>query len=248
MRDLINIYCDESCHLENDGQNIMALGAVFCPTSKKAEIFNRLHELKLKHNLIPAHFKAPKQNRARYEIKWNKVSKSKLDFYKDVIDFFFDNADLGFRVLVVPNKSELDYKGYGHTHDSFYCKMYFNLLEVILNPEYGHHIYIDIKDTRSREKAHKLEEILRNDKYDYSKETVKKVQPVRSHEVELAQVADLLTGAVSYVHRGLNTSKPKTELIEHIRRRSKYSNFALTVAPANICWFGKTKEKTIREF
>lgn len=65
MRDLINIYCDESCHLENDGQNIMALGAVFCPASKKSEIFNRLHELKLKHNLIPKHLKDKRQNRTR---------------------------------------------------------------------------------------------------------------------------------------------------------------------------------------
>lgn len=55
------------------------------------------------------------------------------------------------------------------------------------------------------------------------KRLFKKVQQVRSHEVELVQVTDLLTGAISYVHRGLNASKAKNELIEHIRHRSRYS-------------------------
>jgi len=223
MRDIINIYCDESCHLENDGQNVMVLGAVSCPAAKKAEIFIRLHELKLKHSLIPKHFKDPKQNRGIYEIKWNKVSMSQIAFYKDVLDFFFDDDDLSFRVLIVPNKSELDYESFGHTHDTFYYKMYFSMLKAILNPDFGHNIYIDIKDTRSREKVHKLEEVLRNDKYDYSKEIIKKVQQVHSHEVELVQLADLLTGAISYVHRGLNASKAKNELIEYIRHRSRYT-------------------------
>ncbi len=43
------------------------------------------------------------------------------------------------------------------------------MLKAILNPENSHHIYIDIKDTKSKEKVHKLEQVLRNDKYDYSK-------------------------------------------------------------------------------
>jgi hypothetical protein len=201
----------------------MVLGAVYCPATKKDEIFLRIDELKRKYNLIPKHNKHPKENRTYYEIKWNKVSKSKIAFYRDVIDYFFDDDDLSFRVLVVPDKSLLDYEKYGHTHDTFYYKMYFSMLKAILQPEFAHNIYIDIKDTRSREKVHKLENVLRNDKYDYNKEIIKKVQQVRSHEVELVQLADLLIGAVSYVNRGLNTSDAKNELIERIRQRSRYS-------------------------
>jgi hypothetical protein len=201
----------------------MVLGAVYCPAAKKDEVFFRIDELKKKYNLIPSHHKNPKENRAYYEIKWNKVSKSQLDFYKDVIDYFFTDDDLSFRVLVVPDKSKLNYEKYDHTHDTFYYKMYFSLLKVILQPEYAHNIYVDIKDTRSREKVHKLEAILRNDKYDFNKEIIKKVQQVRSHEVELIQLADLLIGAVAYVNRGLNTSEAKNELIDLIKRRSRYS-------------------------
>ncbi|MCH8554930.1 MAG: DUF3800 domain-containing protein [Schleiferiaceae bacterium] len=223
MREVINIYCDESCHLENDKEKVMALGAIYCQESKKKEIFERLFELKKKHNLIPKINNNPKTNRPYYELKWSKVSLAKIDYFKDVIDYFFTDDDLNYRVLVVPDKSKLDYKQFNHTHDTFYYKMYFSMLKVILNPDKAHHIYIDIKDTRSREKVHKLEQVLRNDKYDYAKEIIKKVQQVRSHEVELIQLADLLTGAVSYVNRGLTNSKAKNILIEHIRHRSKYT-------------------------
>ncbi|WP_436415815.1 DUF3800 domain-containing protein [Petrimonas sp.] len=223
MREIINIYCDESCHLENDKEKVMALGAVYCPASKKSEIFQMLSELKKKHNLIPKNKKNPNDNRAYYELKWNKISLAKINYFKDVVDYFFADDDLNFRVLVVPDKSKLDYEKFNHTHDTFYYKMYFSMLKVILNPDKAHHIYIDIKDTRSREKVHKLEQVLRNDKYDYAKEIIKKVQQVRSHEVELIQLADLLTGAVSYVNRGLADSRAKNILIEHIRHRSKYS-------------------------
>jgi hypothetical protein len=101
--------------------------------------------------------------------------------------------------------------------------MYFNMLKVILNPENAHSIYIDTKDTKSTEKVHKLEQVLRNDKYDFSKEIIKKVQQVRSHEVELLQVADLLIGAASYVNRGLKESQAKLILVDHIKHRSRYS-------------------------
>ena len=223
MKPTINIYCDESCHLQNDKEPVMVIGAVYCPIEKKEEIFERLYSFKVKHNLIPKNKKNDKDNRTYYELKWNKVSKSKIEYYKDVINYFFDDDDLQFRVLVVSNKTDIDYDKFNHTHDTFYYKMYFGMLKAILNPENSHHIYIDIKDTKSKEKVHKLEQVLRNDKYDYSKEIIKKVQQVRSHEVEILQLADLLVGATAYVNRGLANSKAKNELINLIKHRSKYS-------------------------
>ena len=223
MKPTINIYCDESCHLQNDKEPVMVIGAVYCPIEKKEEIFERLYSFKVKHNLIPKNKKNDKDNRTYYELKWNKVSKSKIEYYKDVINYFFDDDDLQFRVLVVSNKTDIDYDKFNHTHDTFYYKMYFGMLKAILNPENSHHIYIDIKDTKSKEKVHKLEQVLRNDKYDYSKEIIKKVQQVRSHEVEILQLTDLLVGATAYVNRGLANSKAKNELINLIKHRSKYS-------------------------
>lgn len=199
------------------------MGLCIAPLQKSKEIFERLFEFKQKYDLIPKHKKHEKENRTYYELKWNKVSKSKLEYYKDVINYFFDDDDLHFRTLIVANKANIQHEKFNHTHDTFYYKMYFGMLKAILNPDLAHYIYIDIKDTRSKEKVHKLEQVLRSDKYDYAKEIIKKVQQVRSHEVELIQLADLLVGALAYINRGKNDSKPKNELIELIKHRSKYS-------------------------
>lgn len=35
---IFNIYCDESCHLENDHQQVMVLGAIWCPEDHSRSI------------------------------------------------------------------------------------------------------------------------------------------------------------------------------------------------------------------
>ena len=37
MSDTFKVYCDESCHLENDHQKVMVLGAVWCLFDKTRE-------------------------------------------------------------------------------------------------------------------------------------------------------------------------------------------------------------------
>ena len=54
MSQIFNIYCDESCHLENDGQKVMVMGAVWCPLEKTRDIAVRLREIKAGHKLPPA--------------------------------------------------------------------------------------------------------------------------------------------------------------------------------------------------
>ncbi|MXF19177.1 DUF3800 domain-containing protein, partial [Escherichia coli] len=49
------------------------------------------------------------------------------------------------------------------------------------------------------------------------------IKRINSHEAEQLQLADLLIGALSYMHRGLNESKPKLLLINRIRERSGYN-------------------------
>ena len=218
MKQIFNIYCDESCHLEHDGEKAMVIGGVWCSLSKKDEIFRRLREIKEEHGLSK-----------RFEIKWNKVSKGQLNFYMDVINYFFDNSDLHFRVLVVPDKQELNHKEYNQSHDTFYYKMYFNMLKTLFEPNYEYNIYIDIKDTRGQKKVERLHDVLCNNHYDFNRQMIKKVQQVRSEEIELIALADLLIGAVSYLHRGINTSEAKLKLIERIKARSGYNLTASTL-------------------
>lgn len=212
MDSIYNIYCDESCHLEHDNEKAMVIGGVWCPRNKKDEIFRRIREIKEEHNLNP-----------RFEIKWNKVSKGQLSFYMDIVNYFFDNSDLHFRAIVIPDKDLLDHEAFSQTHDDFYYKSYFNMLKTIFEPTNGYNIYIDIKDTRGQKKVEKLHEVLCNNHYDFNRQIIRNVQQVRSHEVELLTVADLLIGAVSYINRGLNQSEAKSKLIERIKERTGYS-------------------------
>ncbi|MFA6599021.1 MAG: DUF3800 domain-containing protein [Ignavibacteriaceae bacterium] len=212
MPQAINIYCDESCHLEHDNQKVMVLGAVWCPFDKKDEIFERIREIKVKHGL-----------KSDLEIKWTKVSKSKVKFYLELVDYFFDDDDLHFRGLVVPDKSILTHKEFEQDHDTWYYKMYFSMLKVLIDPHAKNRIFLDIKDTRSAEKTKRLHDVLCNEKYDFDKQIIEKIQTVRSHEVELIQLADLLIGAVSYINRGLKENEGKLTVIERIKERSRYS-------------------------
>lgn len=213
--ELFNIYCDESCHLEHDGIRVMVLGAIWCKADRSAAIARRVRDIKAKHDLKPD-----------LEVKWTKVSPAKLAFYVDLVEYFFDEDDLHFRGVVIPDKSRLDHAAFGQDHDTWYYKMFFRLLEPLINPQCGYHVYLDIKDTQSEQKRAKLEEVLRNSRYDSHGHIIRRVQQIRSHESELMQVADLLIGAICHHNRGLESSPAKTEVIRRIQRRS---NKSLTV-------------------
>ncbi|PIS30348.1 MAG: DUF3800 domain-containing protein [Candidatus Marinimicrobia bacterium CG08_land_8_20_14_0_20_45_22] len=207
-----SIYCDESCHLENDHINVMVLGAVWCPAARKDEIFKEIRAIKEKHGLSK-----------RFEIKWTKISDSKVDFYVELIDYFFLKNELHFRGLVILNKSQLNHEKFDQDHDKWYYKMYFELLKGIINQRNKYRIYLDYKDTRGGQRIEKLHEVLCNDQYDFSRDIITRIQPVRSHEVEVLQLTDLLIGALSYYHRGLSTNQGKIKVIQRIIEQSGFA-------------------------
>lgn len=207
----ISIYCDESSHLENDNNSIMGLGAIWCKTDLKDIAFKKIRDIKTKHKL-------PRD----FEIKWTKVSPSKISFYEELIDYFFEADYLGFRSVII-NKDLLDHKGNGSSHDDFYYKMNFLLIRELIDPSHEYKIYLDKKDTNGIKKIEKLHAYLCSNQYDYKQETVKSVQEVISDQIELVQLCDLLLGAVCYANRGLNTSPGRLKLVEKIRELSGYS-------------------------
>jgi hypothetical protein len=207
-----NVYCDESCHLPNDSSNVMVLGAIWLPKEHVRNISENIRHIKVEHGLSP-----------KFEVKWVKVSSSKLDFYRKLLNFFFDQPLLRFRSVVITGKSHLNHEKFHQTHDDWYYKMYFQLLEHLIGLKNKYNIYLDIKDSRGGEKVKKLHEILCNIALDFDKTIVKKIQLVRSHESELIQLVDLLIGLLSYHSRGFKTSKAKLELIDLFKRKSGYS-------------------------
>ena len=175
----------------------MVIGGVICPDEYRKTNFKEIRSLKIKNHIKPSS-----------EVKWTKVSDSRKDFYIDLINYFLSNENLAFRAVLVPDKNKLDHDKYGQTHDDFYYKMYYDMLKKMIVPFTSWNVYIDEKDTRGAAKIKKLKSYLKGKEI--------KIQEVRSRDVELIQLADILLGAIAYKNRGLNTSLIKLKLINLI--------------------------------
>lgn len=210
-----NIYCDESCHLENDHQKVMVLGAIKCDKNYKKQISNEIKKIKEKHNINKV-----------CEVKWTKVSSNKIDMYKELITYFFNNEHLSFRAIIV-NKEKLKHQSFNQTHNDFYYKVYYQLLSRIVVPNNENYIYLDIKDTKGAKKCKKLKEILANGIYDFDMNHIKNVQNINSKESEILQLADIIIGAISYTNREMeknkNHSEAKQQIVNLIMKKSNYN-------------------------
>lgn len=194
-----NFYCDESCHLENDQLPFMLIGYI---SSAYNQV--KLHTEKIKQ--------LKKEYHIPYELKWNHLSKSAMELYKDLIDYFFA-TDLQYRAIVI-DKSKLKHTQFRQTHDDFYYKMYYQLIQKKLLPEYNYNIYLDIKDTRSAQKVNGLKEYLNNHV------SVRHLQNIRSYESELMQLTDIITGALSYYLRKENKVIAKNKIVNKIAQHA----------------------------
>jgi len=201
MTKTFNFYCDESCHLENDKTPFMLIAYVSSAYNQVKMHNDNIRQIKQKHNL-------------HTEAKWSSLSKSSYPLYSELIDYFFA-TDLQYRAIVI-DKSQLKHEDFNQSHDDFYYKMYFQLLSKKILHDCNYNIYLDIKDTRSAKKVNGLRDFLNNNFV-----AVRNLQNIRSHESELMQLTDILTGAIGYHLRGLNKVIAKTKIIEKIQLHSK---------------------------
>ena len=208
-----NIYCDESCYLEHDNIDKMGFGCISIPKSLVRKNSILISEIQKKHKCCG-------------ELKWIKVSPSRIGFYKNLVDYFASNK-LNFRALVVENKSLLDHATFNRSsHDEFYYKMYYFLLRNIFdNRNVGdtYNIYVDIKDTHSSFKLKKLHEVIKNYMHDFNSDIILKFQIIRSDESRFMQLADFILGAVMYKSRGLNDSNAKKEIVNYLENCFGYN-------------------------
>jgi hypothetical protein len=206
-----NLFVDESCHLEHDRIPVMCIGYVKVPLRVYKELYAIFENIKQKHRTLG-------------EIKWNKFSKSRLPLYKDLVDFFIDTP-IEFRCVLVKFKNRLNNEDYNQgSHDNFYYKMTYYLLRP--NPiglEYR--IFIDIKDTKGKQKLKKITEVFNN--YHKGESPFVHFQHLRSHENVFFQLTDLFIGAITYKTRvenkELKPNETKMEFIHYLEQRSGFS-------------------------
>ncbi|MDY4606208.1 DUF3800 domain-containing protein [Clostridium tertium] len=207
---MVNIYCDESCHLEKDNSDVMLLGALSCESEYKDMICQDIRNIKRKYI-----------KDSKIEVKWTKVSNSKIDLYKELIDYFFGSEYLHFRIVVATGKKSLNHIKYNNgNQNEWYYKMYYLLLDKMCDVDSTCRIFIDVKDTNGGPTIRKLHNVLCANRYDYKKDIIKGIDQVNSERVDLMQIADILIGAIGFYHRGLynnkNNSLAKKELVDHL--------------------------------
>ena len=141
---MYNLYIDESCHLEKVHFPVMCIGYTKCDTEQYLAHKEAIKKLKLQ-------FKNP------MEVKWVNVSNSRLPLYKALIDYFFADG-IDFRCILVKYKDKLDHAQFNQgSHDNFYYKLIYHLLKAAVNPpDSQYRVYIDIKDTRGKERLEKI--------------------------------------------------------------------------------------------
>jgi hypothetical protein len=212
-RTRLHLFCDESCHLPHDRAPFLLLGLTSCPADKVCAAHEELAAIWYRFNL-PKHF----------EIKWTKVSAGRLDFYQAVLEWFFASDNVVFRALALPDKQRLYAALPPESRDALYYRLYYQLLRTTIEQENRYRVFIDLKDTRGREKITHLTEILRADANDPYGKSVESLQHVHSHEIRLLQVCDLLMGAVGFARRPAadNESPAKRQLVSFIEDRVGY--------------------------
>jgi len=205
----INLYCDESSHLNYKDENVMGFAEIECDYSKIKEVNSYLKELKRNFNISE-----------HQELKWSKVSKSNLKLYKSFINYFFIDDDLRFRATIIKDKTKLKFTE-TNTKSDFYYKMLYLMIIRVVNPANQYNIYLDIKDTNSAKKINTLQNYLNSTKIEYNvTNTILKVQTIRSYESNLLQLADILLGAIIYHHKKEFKNEAKKELVEYIKSKS----------------------------
>lgn len=203
-----SIFCDESCHLEKDESNVMFLSAIWCPKSEIIRISNEIKKIQYEFNKTS-------------EIKWVKIAPADIEFYIKLVEYFYSERNLFFRVVIVNNKNKLNHNIFNNgSHDEFYYKMYYILLEKIIVSSNKYKVYIDKKDSRSSLRCDELKKILRNHKKDFDGECLEDIRVVSSHQIRILQLADLLMGAVAYENRNLKGNKAKEKIVEIIKNKS----------------------------
>lgn len=200
---MIEVYCDESrpetIFSQNSVDRYMIIGGIWVNRSERKKVKNKINYLKKKYEI-------------HGEVKWTKVSPMSLEFYKEVLNYFFENENLRFRCIVV-DSHKLDLKKY-HNSDGelgFY-KFYYQLLNKWIEGNEVYRIYLDNKSNKDGNRLHELKSIL--NKVSFS--SIESVLSVNSNESIFVEIVDILIGAVGYKYNNCGRSEAKNTLVEII--------------------------------
>ena len=199
------VYCDESnpefFKSRLDGENYVLIGSIWIKAEDR-----------------PAHKTAIKLIREHHQVggefKWTRLSPSRVEFYTEIVDWFFGASEARFRIIVLP-VIELDDKLHKYDNELAFYKFYYQVLHHWILDHNNYRIFVDTRTNRLHERLKTLERCL-----NYANLTSEvTIQALPSDELDLIQVADVLIGAVGYSFHGRKESKAKLQVVEAIKKK-----------------------------
>lgn len=201
------VYCDESrpelfvSSTPADGKTV--IGSLWLPSAYRPELKSRVAALREKHAVWG-------------EFKWQKASPSKVDFYREALDFFFETPELQFRAIVI-DAGQLDMARF-HRSDpelGFY-KFYYQLLHHWVAPGNRFSVFCDDKVNRDPGRLTALTRVLRNAN---PRADIARVQAVSSSQSSAIQLCDVLLGATqARVNQSNQGSGAKAALLSKVEQ------------------------------
>lgn len=215
--EISNIYIDESSQTQH---RYLILGGVIIPKTQADAALHKLHAYRL-------------PDITTGEMKWSKVSRSKLDAYKRVIDAFWDDDTVKhfhFHSLFVDTTKQNHRKYNSGNKEVGFSKEIYQIAQKFRR-QYGglFHLYLDERETN--DDLETLRKILNRGA---SKDGDKRAWPFRrchfrnSKSCLALQLSDILIGAIGFHINGHitadNASPAKIELSRHILKRARISD------------------------
>jgi len=197
------VYCDEN-HPElfsskQPAAQYLTIGSLWLPASLREEIKDKIWGLRKTYNTWG-------------EIKWRKVSASKLPFYEGLVDLF-DNYgnDLRFRCIAIDHNN-FDQSWHNNDHELGFYKFYYQLLHHWILDFNQYQIFCDLKTNRDLTRLKVLKDCLKNSNLSA---VIKQIQGLPSKKVVLIQLTDLFLGMASArMNNSLTPGGAKEKLVQ----------------------------------
>lgn len=217
------VYCDESRHDGGCGSPFMAIGSLWVPRERKLDLTRAARALFRQEGL-------------NSEVKWSKVSASRLAAYKRIVDFFFSAEDLRFRVIVVEHAKFDPDRFHGGDRELGFYKFYYELLIRWLEAGNEYLVLLDFKQNEGVGRYKDLRAVLSRKLRGEAK--IIDLTVIDSAETPLAQICDLLTGAVASAWcTDARPGSAKAGLIAHIAQHRGFSSLKIASASPAISKF-----------
>lgn len=196
------VYCDEAFPdlftSAKPKARYLMIGGIWLPANLREEVKTEIKILRNQHNTWG-------------EIKWTKVSPSRLDFYLDLVNIFYSYGNkMRFRCIAV-NRAEVDPDLHDGDPELGFYKFYYQLLHHWIQGLNKYSIFCDMKSNRDNQRLRVLKRVLNNA---HQLAEIQYVQALPSKQVLFIQLADLLLGvASSRLNETLKTGTAKEKVV-----------------------------------